>query len=63
MCFGGPNMDKLFVATSSVYYFNYFDVNGPTDEPIKNPLTGRVFMIEGLCAKGLCAKRLKSPVC
>lgn len=56
LCYGGPHMDKLFVTTTSIYYFNYFDENGPIDGDINNPLAGQIFLVEGLHTKA-CPNR------
>lgn len=60
--FGGPKMDVLFVTTSKLIYFNYFDATLPIGNPSNDTMAGQIFMVKGLNTKGCPSKRVKSPL-
>lgn len=56
----GLNMDILFVTSTKLTAFNYFDINAPKFTISNTPIAGQVFMVKGLHSKSCPGKRIKS---
>lgn len=54
--FGGPNLDILFVTTANLPV-NFF--TGQIGDPIRQPPAGNLFMIRGLCKRGVPSYRVR----